>query len=600
MSTIGDIISELSTTTPLAHHNTFTSQPYAMQEYNSISVIYFSDQANRITISWSADAVNWDLVKSYSLSANTPDQISMITYSKWCKITVNNFTDDSETILRLEVYGTVSNNAVSSNIQGNTANVLPEFSVVNSFDYNAFQSQHIESWSPQFTYNFAGLTGGYTGSTGTTSFNAGYSNLAISFSDTGGTPAFQQNLYWFDGSSMMLSQQAGQTYCQTMVKDSKFLKMFSGVGNRFIFTAAITRDQSRTYISGGTGQPNLWVGAGYATNFNVNDGVTNPIVDGLFFGYNGGTGNYLNYDHAFGIFYVNNRNITFYPQYAWNVDRCDGGGPIPPMPVINGDGWANANTYAFSFALNGNILCYIQNPISNKFTLVHYISYGNSSGTNLTQNFYNQRFGPIVYSQNLLAASAVDNFRGYIRLFNYHSGYEQSNPIIPTNQYYISNQFYYTSAVKGTKYGMLEIDNQTTITNSAGTINNTSTTVKASLLAVNNNSSTPTTLEIWVNQSFGGTGVDGPYYVDQGYSPISYIQAQPNDPNSNTPLVPVGPNGKSIFNITIPQYSIEVIDLTPFNALIYPGGKLSFYSVCVNGSSLNINISTNILLQEYH
>lgn len=603
MSTIGDIITELSTSTALDENHTFASQPYVMQEYNSISLIYLSDQSNLITIYWGADGINWDLVKTYSLAANVADQISMITYSKWCKITVQNIGSGNETFLRVQIYGTTSNNAVSSNIQGNTANVLPEFSVTNSFDYNAYQSQHIESWSPQFTYNFAGLTGGYTGNTGTTSFNAGYSNLAWSFSATGGPPAIHQNLYWFDGSSMMLSQIGGQTYCQQMVKDSKFLKMFSGVGNRFIFTAAITRDETRQYVVGGTGQPNLWVGAGYSSNFNADDGVTNPIIDGLFFGYNGLTGNYQQQHNAFGIIYINNGVKTFIPQANWNVDRCDSGGPIPPMPTIGATGWSNANTYAFSFALSGNILCYVQNPVSNKFTLVHYISYGNSTGTNLTQNFYNQRFGPIVYSQNLLAASVVDNYRGYVRLFNYQSGYEQSKDIIASNQYYVNSNYYITSATGSArqKYGMLEIDNQTSITSSAGTIPNTSITVKPSLMLVSNSSTIPVTLEILSNQALGGAGLDGPYYVNEGYSPIAYYPAEVVGITSSTSVSLTGPNGSLIFTITIPAGGVESIDLTPFNAIMYPGSKLAFLCLTYqSGTNLTINLTTNILLQEYH
>ena len=333
IATIGDIINELSTTTPLGGGQTFTSNPFVMAEYNSMSMIYFSDQPNTITVNWSADGVNWDYKKTYSLYANTPDQISMITYSKWCYIKITN-TGDAQTVLRFEIYGTTSNNAVSSNIQGNTSNVLPEFSVSNSFDYNALQSQHVESWYPQFVYNFAGLTGGNTGmngsDTGTTGpsamFNAGYSNLNFTFSSSVNPTGYLQNLYWFDGSSMILSQQAKVTACQDIVQDDKFLKLYSGVGNRISFTAAMTRDETRQYIFGGTGQPNLWAGAGYANGPTGNDGWTNPIQDGLFFGYYGNTGsfNFQQYQNAFGVIYVNGGNLNFYPQSSWNVDKCDG------------------------------------------------------------------------------------------------------------------------------------------------------------------------------------------------------------------------------------------------------------------------------------
>lgn len=574
MSTIGDIITQLSTSTPLSSFgstgDTWTSQSIVMAEYNSISLIFFSDKNSRITINWSADGVHWDFIKTYVLEANTQDQISMITYSKWCYITIQNLAGSAQTILRSNVYATVSNNAVTSNIQGDTANVLPEFSVKNSFDYNNFQSQHVESWSPQFCYNFAGLTGGLTGASPIGDFYAGYDSLQFSTSSSTG---LGDNYWYFDGSSIMLGQPALDQNFQTMVRDTKFLKLYSGIGNRIVFTASFLRVNAPN-VGGVSGTADLLVGAGYASNFD-GTGVTNPILDGLFFGYEGVNGNYPQYQNSFGIFYFNNGVKEFIAQSAWNVDRCDGGGPVPAMPVINATGWQSANTFSFSFGLNGSILCYVQNPNNNKFQLVHVIQYGNSSSTNTKQNFFYNRFSPIMYTATKLAALQTDNYLCNIRLYSYMSGYEQNNIIPRSSLYTIDTKFTNGTGWNGStgmsannKYVLMYIknSNQIVIPNN-GTITNTNIIIKPQSLILSNNSSSSIGIDIYAN--YGVTGLTGPNYANQFYSPLVYY-----DNNDTNHILLDSPNGTLIYRYNLIANSSVILDLAPFNYIMYPNTSL--------------------------
>lgn len=623
MSTIGDIITQLSTTTPLGQGSTsmstFTSSPYVMGEYNSISVIYFSDQPNLLTIQWSADGVNWDLSKTYSLLANTPDQISQIAYSKWCQVictNLNNFA--SETILRLEVYATTSNNAVTSSIQGNTSNSLPEFSVSDSFDYNALQSQHIESWTPQFEYNFSGLTGGYTGSQGTSAtaplFNAGYPNITyqVSNSTTGGGPVFG-NTFWMDGSSIMIAQSGVSTQRQIFVWDTIFMKLNSGIGNRFIFTAAINRNEIGS-PTGSSGTPDLFTGAGYlnqaliAPNNTSTGGTGCPVVDGLFFGYIGGaTGNYPQTQNAFGIIYINGGVRTNIIQDNWNIDPCNGGGPVPSMPVIGIAGWANANTFSFSFALNGDILCYVQNPNSNKLTLVHVIRYGNSSGTNLKQLFSTQRFGMIMYSDNLNRRSAPsDNYQGYLRLFNYMSAYEQFVKQEPTAYYNVDllNYKLNQNTVANTQYFLMDVHNSSTIpfggvngsgstTGGTGTISNTSILLQPTLVSIYN-ASDPATISIQVLYNSGVTGLIGPFYGNQYYSPLVYYTA-----TGGVTGTPIAPTGVKFISFTLKAGVFQEFDLTPYNIMLNPGDNFVIYYKDANDKQ-GVQLNIHMIFAEYH
>lgn len=610
MSTIGDIIPQLSTSSPLDSFgttglDTWTSQSIVMAEYNSISMIFYADQNCLLSVKWSADGINWDFTKNYTLEANTQDQISMITYTKWCQISIQNLGNINQTILRFNVYATVSNNAVSSNIQGDTANTLPEFSIKNSLDYNNYQSLHMESWNPQYCYNFSGLTG----NTGTLDSNFGYPDLI--FTNSSPTGGLSSNKYAFDGSSVLLAQPAlfpDQLFA--IFNKTKFLKLYSGIGNRVVFTSSYTR-QDVPNVGDVAGTANLWAGCGYYVYANGGSTVT-QIQDGLFFGYYYNDGNFPKYYNSFSIIYVNNGEVQHFTQATWNVDRCDGGGQVPAMPVIDSIGWSKPNTFAFSFGVNGSILCYILNPNTNKFNLVHVIN-NNTNTPNIQQNFYNNRIGFLAIAENFNTSLLNDTKQCYVKIYNYMSGYEQTLPILPSNKYFITSTYNTTTATGGTGGNSLftlyvenspRIYNQNAPTGPTGGIPNINVLLKPITLEVGfgpTDASVSTSYNLFLNTKL--TGGDGVNFVDEAYSPLTYIEA-----TQTNPLV-LDTAGTLIFSTiyplngstTAPSPNIS-FDLSKYNIYLYPNNNLSFaIKVPYTGNSkLKYQIVTNLFVEEYH
>ncbi len=111
MSSIGEIISELCTSSPLLSGGTWTSNQIQLGQWNSLSVIVYCDTNCTFTSHWSASGIYYDYTETYNITANTPIQFSIVTLDKWMYFTLINF-GTNQTVLRFNTYGTVTNNAV--------------------------------------------------------------------------------------------------------------------------------------------------------------------------------------------------------------------------------------------------------------------------------------------------------------------------------------------------------------------------------------------------------------------------------------------------------------------------------------------------------
>ena len=125
-------------------------------------------------------------------------------------------------------------------------------------------------------------------------------------------------------------------------------------------------------------------------------------VDGYFFGYSGTT---------YGIFYRYNSVDTFTAQSSWNVDPCNGYGPsgfnLDPTKGV-------PMMIKYPFLGYGNIMFYIQNPVTSNWIPVHIIKYANTSALTSLTNPFLSVYGQVQNSGN---ANNLSMYVGSVGVF---------------------------------------------------------------------------------------------------------------------------------------------------------------------------------------
>ena len=96
-----------STTTPLAASTTFTGTSEDVSSYASISIICKSDVAGTLTLQFSNDGTNWDVVNTYIVSGGTGLDFVKVVTAKYYRVTyINGATP--QTYFRLQSIAHVS------------------------------------------------------------------------------------------------------------------------------------------------------------------------------------------------------------------------------------------------------------------------------------------------------------------------------------------------------------------------------------------------------------------------------------------------------------------------------------------------------------
>lgn len=111
MSNIGEIISGLSASDTLLNGEMWTSDQVQLGQWNSLSVVIYTNSNCTFTSHWSAAGIYYDYTETTLITGGTAIQIPLITIDKWVYFTLLN-TGSNQTVLRLNTYGTVTNNAV--------------------------------------------------------------------------------------------------------------------------------------------------------------------------------------------------------------------------------------------------------------------------------------------------------------------------------------------------------------------------------------------------------------------------------------------------------------------------------------------------------
>jgi hypothetical protein len=154
MASIGDILDDLSTSTPLLAGATWTSKPVQPGTYNSLTVNFKSDSGGNLVVMWSADGTHYDFVYTSVLppsTMTTGTQQNIVVTNKWIKLSFTN-TGLDQTYMRLKTYGVVTNNSTQSILVSSIAGKLNSILVANlGYNYDGLQTYQT---SPLKGYSF--------------------------------------------------------------------------------------------------------------------------------------------------------------------------------------------------------------------------------------------------------------------------------------------------------------------------------------------------------------------------------------------------------------------------------------------------------------
>ena len=345
MASIGNVLPSLSTSVPLGVGGVWTSEPYQLGIWNSLSITVATDQNGILDVAYSPYGLFFDISSNYNIVGGTPIVIETNPTSAWIRLTYTN-TGGAESYLRLSTYATVSAN--------NTTVLIPDTSSINikNIQLGGFDDLSVVQDQPEMTYYFT-----YVNSTAQTAASGlWYMNYPDIYAASAGTMTLQgfsqclqvtlQSPYGF-----------GQSYLQGRVARAR-----AGQALRCRFTAGFYQvaASSRT----GNFVSRMLVGLGYGTNPHADGG---NLTDGYYFGYGKET---LPVDNSsFCISYAAFGTITSTQQKNWNIDRCDG---TQNMPAMN---WRVMNNFQISTQMMGNgaVTFCVENPVNGIYYPVHRI-----------------------------------------------------------------------------------------------------------------------------------------------------------------------------------------------------------------------------------
>lgn len=403
MSSLGDLIPQLSTSVPLGATGVFLSQAYLVTEYSSFVLTMFSDKNMTVLLEWSSNAVNWDLTDALQCPANVATHKAFGIGNKWLRIRITNISAQVSTVMRFSAYASPTNVVVELDVDTKlvlTTNVRP------SFDYSENGNLMVATIVPYEQYNFGYGTGSTAGN-----FEPGYTDLTFS---TNKSPA---PFYYFNTiqKGCFTLPDAGTTGTRSSVFSSDFAAWLPNVGIEVTFSASYKLNA--TLGPSILNIPSLLCGLGSRMN-----GANLP-QEGIFIGFiASGSQNAITtpQKETFGILY---RSDTLTPvsyfikQEDWNLDNCTGVGTMP-----NITNWGAFNHFKINLLQNGNVLLSILNPTTGTWTPCHLLNL-----TNLAQSaFQFPYFRFIAYQSCLFGYPSYDN--SGVSINTWSIGY-QNNPV---------------------------------------------------------------------------------------------------------------------------------------------------------------------------
>ena len=281
-------------------------------------------------------------------------------------------------------------------------------------------------------------------------------------------------------------------------------------------------------------------------------------TDGYFFGYNG---------VAFGILHRNAGADTWIAQSAWNVDKVDGSSgtaftynPTFGTPVM----------IKYPYLGFGNILFFIQNPVTSRWVLVHVIHYANTTASvqtsNPSLNFYGQAVNSGNTSNLVMYCGSIGIFLSGVRSFvgspkwamdNNKATITTETPLLT-----IRNAGSYNGL---TNRGLIRL-NSVSLSSSAG--------AGAAIFRLKINATlggTPSYAAV------SGTTADGGTSITSGNSVASYDTAGTSVSG-----------GVYQWGMVVDNPNSQVVDLLPYDIFLAPGETGTFSGFSTNSATMGI------------
>ena len=317
-------------------------------QYISLNVLVKSDQDLSIILKFSGDGRNFDYSLTNNVYAGENKIISTPVVGKWLKMSIQNTGSVATTYLRVYVYGTPSNSAISAQI-GKIGNLDPSIQVSN-LPRGIFGGLVTHEPTPMEQYIFSK---GNSGNLNTGTWKLPYCDVR------GYCSQALINLTIGDGVARFgngLVQGGAAPYNRACLYGSA-VRYRPGQGISATYTAYFTQPSNTP------GPMIQYVGIGQV------DTSTYDVVDGYFFGYGDSTAGTPNQATNFGIVYYRNGTRSFYPRSSWNVDKADGN---YLLPVLNFS-YSNIFRIEYQYLGFGIVKFSVVNPNDGLFYTVHTI-----------------------------------------------------------------------------------------------------------------------------------------------------------------------------------------------------------------------------------
>lgn len=521
---IGNINSQNSSFVTLGSNGVFTGTSTDVSTFSSITVSVISDVAsasNGLSIQFSMDGTNWDIIKTYDVLANSSQNHVTPVQSKYFRVVYTNGVN-AQTSFRLQTLLHSSNktkiSTLNDTIDYKTTDCIVTNSVLNATVLSTNTIDRIGSdGSGNLNVRIKAPTSAFGDirviepfPTAQSDFSYGLnSNLFTITGSLGGTAIAT-------GGLAVVTCGAAATSFATLTSKRR-LKYRAGQGGLVRFTIVFT--------------------AGVAGNIQIAGVGTNS--DGYFFGYNG---------TSYGILYRSSASgtlvDTWIPQTSWNVDKMDGttrsGVTIDPTK-------GNVYQIAYTYLGYGNVTFSIFSSEFGDFIPVHILKYPNTTTVQLVRN----PTLPITFtSQNTTNTTAISLKTASIAQFN--DGIQRFlGPSYAFDNTSTTTAAGVTSIIlrNATTFG--GIDNQSYIRLRSVSIGSIST------------ASAVTTLQIYLNPTFGAT----PTYTNIDVN---------NSITSTSTTATTVTGGVLIFNMVCGSAASNLIDLTDFLIFAGPGDILAF------------------------
>ena len=130
MSFTSDNIATLSTNTPLNAASVWTSEKVIAGQYSSLVISIKASQNCSLEVQFSGDGLNWDIIDTYPVIANTPVYETIIILQKWIRLVLSNLGANM-TYLRVYTYGSVQNTNTNAVLISDIGGKLGDINIAN-------------------------------------------------------------------------------------------------------------------------------------------------------------------------------------------------------------------------------------------------------------------------------------------------------------------------------------------------------------------------------------------------------------------------------------------------------------------------------------